>query len=266
MATSCTQSDAPFSFEDFQDLLAKPYVNPSFLSQTNIGSDEFYLGPSFNNAEAIERTAAGQLFPCTQGPPFLSLLPLKSIREKGIRTWPKANNNFRRWHARLIKHGPTKALFDRARVSELLEITLYPPIYDSVLFPIALSFWSSEYNTFVFPLGPMSITLRDVGALVNLPPLGDTIFPGILVTGAAPKFDKTITESYSSMQSLYTPSISEPNHAERVAFLHVWLCKYVFCGIYCISNSDSAKVQRPILWYKIGRENMYFTKFILEIK
>lgn len=47
----------------------------------------------------------------------------------------------------------------------------------------------------------MSITLRDVRALVNLPPLGDTISPVILVTGAAPKFEKRLTDSYLGMQS-----------------------------------------------------------------
>ncbi|CAA2997789.1 Hypothetical predicted protein [Olea europaea subsp. europaea] len=75
----------------------------------------------------------------------------------------------------------------------------------------------------------MSITLRDVGALVNLPPLGDTIFPSILISGVASKFDKKLTESYSSLQSSYNHSSAEPSHAERVAFLYIWLCKYILC-------------------------------------
>lgn len=126
-------------------------------------------------------------------------------------------------------HGPTKAIFDLARISDLLEIALQPPIFDPVLFPITLSFWSSEYNTFVFPLGPISITLRDVGALVNLPLLGDTIFPDILIFGVVPKLDKKLTESYSSLQTSYNHSSAEPSHAERVAFFQIWLCKYILC-------------------------------------
>lgn len=118
-------------------------------------------------------------------------------------------------------HGPTKALFDSARISDLLEISIRPPTFDSALFSIALSFWSSEHNTFIFPLDPMSITLRDDGALVNLPPLGDTIFPGILVSGGAPKFGKNYTDSYSSLQTLHNHSSAEPFHTERVAFLLV---------------------------------------------
>ncbi|CAI9756294.1 unnamed protein product [Fraxinus pennsylvanica] len=127
--------------------------------------------------------------------------------------------SFRRWHARMVNHGPTKAIFDLAKILDLLKITLYSPTYDLVLFPIALSFWFSEYNTFVFPLGPMSITLRDVGALINFLPLDDFIFLGILIAGVAPKYDKKLTESYLGIQGLYTVSNAEPSHVERVAFL-----------------------------------------------
>ncbi|KAL2485158.1 hypothetical protein Adt_29914 [Abeliophyllum distichum] len=65
----------------------------------------------------------------------------------------------------------------------------------------------------------MSITLSDVGALVNLPPSGDTISPTILISSATPKFDKKYTDSYSGMHELYNNSSSEPIHAERVAFV-----------------------------------------------
>ncbi|CAA2955362.1 Hypothetical predicted protein [Olea europaea subsp. europaea] len=75
----------------------------------------------------------------------------------------------------------------------------------------------------------MSITLRDVGALINLPPLGDTIFPGILISSVAQKFDKKLTESYSSLQGYYNHSNAEPSHAERVAFIQIRLCKYILC-------------------------------------
>ncbi|KAL2521283.1 uncharacterized protein Fot_25206 [Forsythia ovata] len=174
---------------------------------------------SFKNADSIGRVAVAQLFPCTQEPPFLDPFSLKPIREKSIRTWPKADTTFHLWHARMMKHSATKAIFDRAKIFDLLEIATRPPLYDPVLFPIALSFWTSEYNTFIFPLGPMSITLRDVGALVNLPPLDNTISPAILISFVAPKFDKKYTDSYSGMQELYNNSGNEPSHAERVAFL-----------------------------------------------
>ncbi|KAL2533485.1 Uncharacterized protein Adt_06836 [Abeliophyllum distichum] len=178
MATSKNPSDNRINFEDFQELLTRPYVNPSCLLPSKPELNEFYLGPSFNNADSV---------------------------------------------------GTTKAIFDRAKIFDLLEIATRPPLYGPILFPIALSFWSSEYNTFIFPLGPMSITLRDVGALVNLLPLGDIVSLAILISSAAPKFDKKYTDSYSRMQELYNNSGGEPTHAEHEAFFQVWLCKYILC-------------------------------------
>ncbi|KAL2533684.1 Aminotransferase-like [Abeliophyllum distichum] len=200
MATSKKLSDNSTSFEDFQELLTKPYVDPSCLLLAKPELNEFYLGPSFNNVDSVDRAAVAQLFPCTQELPFLDPFPLKPIRDKSIHTWPKADTTLYIWHARMMKHSTTKAIFDHARISDLLEIATRPPIYDHVPFPTPLSFWSSEYNTFIFPLGPMSITLRDVGALVNLPPLGDTISLAILISSAVLKFDKKFNDSYSGMQ------------------------------------------------------------------
>ncbi|KAL2466316.1 Aminotransferase-like [Abeliophyllum distichum] len=168
MVTSKNPSDNRINFEDFQELLTRPYVNPSCLLPSKPELNEFYLGPSFNDADSV---------------------------------------------------GTTKEIFYRAKISDLLEIATRLPLYDPILFPIALSFWSCEYNTFIFPFGPISITLRDVGALVNLPPLGDTVSPAILIYSAAPKFEKKYTDFYSGMQELYNNSGGEPTHAESVAFL-----------------------------------------------
>ncbi|KAL2531785.1 hypothetical protein Adt_05136 [Abeliophyllum distichum] len=176
MATSKNSSENHISFEDFQKLLIRPYVNPSCLLPLKPELNEFCLGPSFNDDDSVGRVAVAQLFHCTQEPPFLNPFSLKPICDKNIHTWPKADTTFCLWHARMVKHSATKAIFDRAKISDLLEIATRPPLYDPILFPIALSFWSSEYNTFIFPLGPMSITLRDVGALVNLPHLWATPF------------------------------------------------------------------------------------------
>ncbi|KAL2525689.1 hypothetical protein Adt_10743 [Abeliophyllum distichum] len=86
----------------------------------------------------------------------------------GIRTWPKSDTSFRTWHKHMIGHGPTRELFERARILDLLELTLDIPTFDLTLLSIALRFWGPNYNIFVFPLGPMSVTLRDISALTNL--------------------------------------------------------------------------------------------------
>ncbi|CAA3031072.1 Hypothetical predicted protein [Olea europaea subsp. europaea] len=83
MAASQSHFGDSFSFEDFQKLLTRPYITPNFLTPANVELKEFYLGPAFNNVEAIEQAAVGQLFPCTQGPSFLNSLPLGPLRERG---------------------------------------------------------------------------------------------------------------------------------------------------------------------------------------
>ncbi|KAL2491758.1 Aminotransferase-like [Abeliophyllum distichum] len=102
----------------------------------------------------------------------------------------------------MVGHGPTGELFDRARILELLEFTLDIPAFDPTLFCIAMCFWASDYNTLVFPLGPMSITLRDVSALTNLPPIGATISPAMIITHTHPSIDKQCFGSYKQLLTL----------------------------------------------------------------
>ncbi|KAL2485159.1 bromodomain-containing protein 9-like [Abeliophyllum distichum] len=144
MATSKNSSENHISFEDFQELLTRPYVNTSCLLPFKPELNEFYLGPSFNDADSVGRAAVAQLFPCTQEPHFLDPFSLKPIYDKNMRTWPKADTTFRLWHARMVKHSATEAIFDRAKISDLLEIATRPLLYDPIFFPIALCFWSSE--------------------------------------------------------------------------------------------------------------------------
>ncbi|KAL2498150.1 bromodomain-containing protein 9-like [Abeliophyllum distichum] len=140
MATSKNPLENRISFEDFQELLTRPYVNPSCLLPSKPELNEFYVGPSFNDADSIGRAAVAQLFPLYSRTSFLGPFSLKLICDKSIRTWPKTDTTFRLWHARMMKHSATKAIFDRAKISDLLEIATHPPLYDPILFPIALSF------------------------------------------------------------------------------------------------------------------------------
>lgn len=58
MATPQIPSDNILSFEDFQTLLARLYINSTFISLANPNLNEFYLGPSFKDIESIEKVAA----------------------------------------------------------------------------------------------------------------------------------------------------------------------------------------------------------------
>ncbi|KAL2532381.1 Aminotransferase-like [Abeliophyllum distichum] len=103
---------------------------------------------------------------------------------------------------------------------DLLELTLDIPAFDPTLFSVALCVWASDYNTFIFPLGPMSITLMDISALINLPLIGTTISPAMVVTHVPPSTEKQFFGSYKQLQTLRGNITAEPNHVECVAFIH----------------------------------------------
>ncbi|KAL2518192.1 Aminotransferase-like [Abeliophyllum distichum] len=177
------------SFEDYQAFLFQPFVTPSCLLPANTRNHEFHLGRAFNVSDDVGRSPVAQIFSMSYTFPFHEPSTLPSLRSAGIRTWPKSDTSFRAWHKCMVGHGPTKELFDRARILELLELTLDIPFLTSTLFSIALCFWASDYNTFVFLLGPMSVTLRDISALTNLPPIGATISPAMIVTHTPPSIN-----------------------------------------------------------------------------
>ncbi|KAL2486710.1 Uncharacterized protein Adt_31466 [Abeliophyllum distichum] len=72
----------------------------------------------------------------------------------------------------------------------------------------------------------MSVTLKDINALTNLPPVGATISPAMIVTHMPSSIEKRFFGSYKQLQTLYGNTATEPKHVERVAFIHYWLCLY----------------------------------------
>ncbi|KAL2466794.1 hypothetical protein Adt_42645 [Abeliophyllum distichum] len=75
----------------------------------------------------------------------------------------------------------------------------------------------------------MSIILRDISALTNIPPVGTTISPAMIVTHTPPSIKKQIFCSYKQLQTLHNNTVAEPNHVECVAFIHYWFYKFVIC-------------------------------------
>ncbi|KAF2318439.1 hypothetical protein GH714_007632 [Hevea brasiliensis] len=57
---------------------------------------------------------------------------------------------------------------------KLIDLSLVDIVYDEPLLTALLPLWSYHYNCFILPLGPMSLTLRDVTTLTSLPIHGET--------------------------------------------------------------------------------------------
>ncbi|KAL2466935.1 hypothetical protein Adt_42786 [Abeliophyllum distichum] len=187
------------SFEKFQTLLSEPFASPDCLPPANTQNHEFHLGPAFNTVDVVGRSPVVQLFPTSHIFPFIEPFPLTSLQSAGIRTWHKSDTNFHAWHKHMVGHGPTRELFERARILDLLELTLDIPAFDPTLFSIVLYFWASNYKTFVFSLGSMFVTLRDISALTNLLPIGNTISPAMIVTHAPSIIEKQFFSLYKQL-------------------------------------------------------------------
>ena len=86
----------------------------------------------------------------------------------------------------------------------------------------ALRFWSPDCNSFIFPEGPISVTLRDVYYLTGLPILGFDI-PCLIDPEA---FPSTVikTKGISSFYQVITTwcyHTTDPTPQEHVSFLWV---------------------------------------------
>ena len=102
---------------------------------------------------------------------------------------------------------------------------------DLNLMSIAFKFWSKDLNSFIFPFGPASITLRDI-----------SIFTGYLIEGSKvvclldvhdlllPHLDvcSTSQTSYSSTIRKWQTSTGVPFTIEHIEFIWVLLCRFVF--------------------------------------
>jgi len=103
---------------------------------------------------------------------------------------------------------------------------------DSLLIS-ASYFWSNALNAFIFCHGPMTITLDDVYMLTGLRTTGSMQPYEYLNAGSkrlAKIADYTGWASYILNHVEDGSSVSE---REYVAFLNMWLEKFIFCGSSC---------------------------------
>ncbi|KAF2310477.1 hypothetical protein GH714_012702 [Hevea brasiliensis] len=76
---------------------------------------------------------------------------------------------------------------------KLIDLSLVDIVYDEPLLIALLPFRSRHYNCFILPLGPMSITLRDVVALTSLPIHGETSLALVIDMASTQPAEKSAT-------------------------------------------------------------------------
>ena len=95
-----------------------------------------------------------------------------------------------------------------------------------------MRFWVPSINSFIFPFGLASITLRDVFLLTGLPMIGPDALCLIDIEDTnLIKYSAASTDfsSYHSLIQHRVKNTSEPLEKEHVEFLWVLICKFFIC-------------------------------------
>ena len=103
---------------------------------------------------------------------------------------------------------------------------------DSLLIS-ASYFWSNTLNAFVFGHGPMTITLADIYMLTGLRITG-SMQPYDFLSAGSKKLAKI--SDYTGWASYILNHIGDGSiidEREHIAFLNMWLEKFIFCGSSC---------------------------------
>ena len=167
---------------------------------------------------------------------FPLTLPSEILLGKELRTmallaksWPKAYEDWITWVDILSLH--FQGHWESLIIAKFIKLTKLRVTLDLDLMSTTLRFCSKNLNSFIFPFGPASITLRDI-----------SIFTGFHVEGSKaicildvhdpslPHLEVSSTSQtyYSSAIRKRRTSTGVPSTTYRIEFLWVFLCRFAF--------------------------------------
>jgi hypothetical protein len=146
-----------------------------------------------------------------------------------FKNWPlHPIAGWRNWYKRILDDDSVKTSnWDSLRIAQCLELSLAEtPKNDSLLIAVC-HFWSSGVNAFLFGHGPMSPTLADVYMMTGLD-ITESMYPYKYKGSTRQKGVKTGVGYKMYIQNhMCDCPLTE---VEYMAFLNMWLCRFVFCG------------------------------------
>jgi hypothetical protein len=117
--------------------------------------------------------------------------------------------------------------WDSLRIAHCLELSLAETPKNENLLIAACHFWSNGANAFLFGHGPMSPTLADVYMITGLNVTG-SVYPH-KYKGSSRQTGVKIGVGYKRYIQKYM-SHGPLSEVEYMAFLNMWLCRFIFCG------------------------------------
>ncbi|XP_065854978.1 uncharacterized protein [Euphorbia lathyris] len=158
----------------------------------------------------------------------LNLLTGKHVKSK---SWPRLGSEkaTKAWSTWVNRLKPTyERKWCNLGINELIKMSQIELPANKNLLYAALGFWSCNCNAFLFPVVPMTVTLRDVLALTGLPVVGPEI-PS-LVRYELPEYFKNHRSVDSVVMIEYMANHPPRNkRVDHILFLWTLVCRYIFC-------------------------------------
>ena len=118
-------------------------------------------------------------------------------------------------------------------IFDLIQLSRVGPNICPNMLLASLYFWDSTYNTFHLPCGMVTPTLFDAAAIVGLRPNGIDFDPTNLNEDSI-AFDASFAPYSLFMSHYHDKDTTEVSDVEHIAFLTLWLSKYVFFSLSLI--------------------------------
>ena len=141
------------------------------------------------------------------------------------------SKGWRNWFRRVSeKKGGDLELYD---LNQCLTLSLSGMERNDPLLISMSYFWSNTLNAFVFCHGPMTITLADVYMMTGLRIIG-SMQPYDFLSARFKKLAKISNYTgWASYILIHIGDESTVSEREYVAFLNMWLGKFIFCESSC---------------------------------
>ncbi|XP_050222930.1 uncharacterized protein LOC126673021 [Mercurialis annua] len=143
-----------------------------------------------------------------------------------IKSWPRKSPRWTDWVARLRPYFQRD--WRRLGLLQLIEISDRHIELNAGMCRSFLRYWSSSANSFIFPFGPMSVTLKDVFMLTGLPVIGFDA-PCLFEVETKDLYSYPICPSYPACVSKWSVLTTPPSLEEHTEFLWVLICKFIMC-------------------------------------
>lgn len=161
---------------------------------------------------------------------------------QAFRSWPSSTPGWRNWFHRMV--APHQTNWDNYDIGQCITLSLSEMIRNEPMLISASYFWSDALNAFLFGHGPRKPTLLDVLMLISLNILAPDRSHDLLAK-ASSRFKTRNIGGWKGYIERYSKS-GAADHREHIAFINMWLEKYIFCGKIVGPTSNTLKVAETL--------------------